>query len=88
MHSWGWVGAILLPPLEFYLLKKDKEPRGSESEDGQVIGLGGYTDYGKKPDKKKGKENGREEAKILRKRKQNAGGEGMVEKEGEGMRGR
>lgn len=35
-----------------------------------MIGLGGYTDYGKKPDKKKGEGNGREEAKILRKRKQ------------------
>lgn len=35
-----------------------------------MIGLGGYTDYGKKPDKKKREENGREEAKILRKRKQ------------------
>lgn len=28
------------------------------------------SDYGKKPDKKKGEGNGREEAKILRKRKQ------------------
>lgn len=53
-----------------------------------MIGLGGYTDYGKKPDKKKGKGNGREETKILMKKNRMTGGEGMVEKEGKGMRGR
>lgn len=60
-----------------------------------MIGLGGYTDYGKKADKKKGKGNGREEAKILRKRKQDdrwgrdggKGGEGH-EREIEGNRQR
>lgn len=60
-----------------------------------MIGLGGYTDYGKKPDKKKGEGSRREEAKILRKRKQDdrwgrdgrKGGEGQ-EREIEGNRGR